>query len=98
MERSSYRYVERSPQSMVSDTLPNQTVDLSVLVRQLMDGQALNIGLSLSVDSSDTLDTPDISKIDISHMTVSDVDKLLSKVQSVKVDTQPVDTGAVVEG
>ena len=60
MEKRKYKYVAREPQSTVSDTLPNQTVDLSILVKQLMDGQALNVGLSLSSDSSDTLDTPDI--------------------------------------
>lgn len=86
MEKRSYRYVAREPQSRVSDTLPNQTVDLKILVKQLMDGQALNVGLSLSEDSSDTLDTPDISKLDIRHMTVSDVDNLLAKVQPVQVD------------
>lgn len=92
MEKRSYRYVAREPQSLVSDTLLNQTVDLKILVKQLMDGQALNVGLSLSEDSSDTLDTPDISKLDIRHMTVSDVDNLLAKVQPVQVDA-PADSG-----
>lgn len=91
MEKRSYKYVARVPQSVVSDTLPNQTVDLQILVKQLMDGQALNVGLSLSVDGSDTLDTPDISKIDIRHMTVSDVDNLLAKVSPVKTDA-PAET------
>lgn len=93
MEKRSYKYVARKPQSTVSDTLPNQTVDLSILVKQLMDGQALNVGLSLSVDGTDTFDTPDISKFDIRHMTVSDVDNLLAKVQPVKTDTAPADVG-----
>lgn len=93
MEKRSYKYVAREPQSTVSDTLPNQTVDLSVLVKQLMDGQALNVGLSLSSDSSDTLDTPDISKFDMRHMTVADVDNLLAKVSPVKIDPAPVETG-----
>lgn len=93
MEKRSYKYVAREPQSTVSDTLPNQTVDLSVLVKQLMDGQALNVGLSLSSDSSDTLDTPDISKFDMRHMTVADVDNLIAKVQSVKIDLAPAETG-----
>lgn len=92
MEKRSYKYVAREPQSVVSDTLPNQTVDLSILVKQLMDGQALNVGLSLSEDTSDTLDTPDITKYDFRHMTVFDVDNLLSKVQSVQVDV-PAETG-----
>lgn len=92
MEKRSYKYVVRAPQSVVSDTLPNQTVDLSILVKQLMDGQALNVGLSLSEDTSDTLDTPDITKYDFRHMTVSDVDNLLSKVQPVQVDA-PADSG-----
>lgn len=92
MEKRSYKYVARVPQSVVSDTLPNQTVDLSILVKQLMDGQALNVGLSLSEDTSDTLDTPDITKYDFRHMTVSDVDNLLSKVQPVQVDA-PADSG-----
>ena len=92
MEKRSYKYVARAPQSVVSDTLPNQTVDLSILVKQLMDGQALNVGLSLSEDTSDTLDTPDITKYDFRHMTVSDVDNLLSKVQPVQVDA-PADSG-----
>lgn len=92
MEKRSYKYVAREPQSTVSDTLPNQTVDLSVLVKQLMDGQALNVGLSLSSDSSDTLDTPDISKFDMRHMTVADVDNLLAKVQPVKIDPAPAET------
>lgn len=86
MEKRSYKYVARSPQSTVSDTLPNQTVDLKILVKQLMDGQALNVGLSLSEDASDTLDTPDLTKYDFRHMTVSDVDNLLAKVQPVSVD------------
>ena len=94
MEKRSYKYVARAPQSVVSDTLPNQTVDLSILVKQLMDGQALNVGLSLSEDTSDTLDTPDITKYDFRHMTVSDVDNLLSKVQPVQVDA-PADSGTV---
>ena len=93
MEKRNYKYVAREPQSTVSDTLPNQTVDLSILVKQLMDGQALNVGLSLSSDSSDTLDTPDISKFDMRHMTVADVDNLLAKVQPVKIDPAPADTG-----
>lgn len=93
MEKRKYRYVAREPQSTVSDTLPNQTVDLSILVKQLMDGQALNVGLSLSSDSSDTLDTPDISKFDMRHMTVADVDNLLAKVQPVKIDPAPAETG-----
>lgn len=93
MEKRSYKYVAREPQSTVSDTLPNQTVDLSILVKQLMDGQALNVGLSLSSDSSDTLDTPDISKFDMRHMTVADVDNLLAKVQPVKIDPAPAETG-----
>lgn len=94
MEKRSYKYVARAPQSVVSDTLPNQTVDLSILVKQLMDGQALNVGLSLSEDTSDTLDTPDITKYDFRHMTVSDVDNLLSKVQPVQVDAPaPAETG-----
>lgn len=93
MEKRSYKYVARKPQSTVSDTLPNQTVDLSILVKQLMDGQALNVGLSLSVDGTDTLDTPDISKFDMRHMTVSDVDNLLAKVQPVQVDTASADVG-----
>lgn len=93
MEKRNYKYVARAPQSTVSDTLPNQTVDLSILVKQLMDGQALNVGLSLSSDSSDTLDTPDISKFDMRHMTVADVDNLLAKVQPVKIDPAPADTG-----
>lgn len=92
MEKRSYEYVAREPQSLVSDTLPNQTVDLSVLVKQLLDGQALNVGLSLSEDTSDTLDTPDITKYDFKHLTVSDVDDLLSKVQPVKIDAS-ADTG-----
>lgn len=92
MEKRNYKYVARVPQSVVSDTLPNQTVDLSILVKQLMDGQALNVGLSLSEDTSDTLDTPDITKYDFRHMTVSDVDNLLSKVQPVQVDV-PAETG-----
>ena len=93
MEKRKYRYVAREPQSTVSDTLPNQTVDLSILVKQLMDGQALNVGLSLSSDSSDTLDTPDISKFDMRHMTVADVDNLLAKVSPVKIDPAPAETG-----
>lgn len=93
MEKRNYKYVARAPQSIVSDTLPNQTVDLSILVKQLMDGQALNVGLSLSSDSSDTLDTPDISKFDMRHMTVADVDNLLAKVQPVKIDPAPAETG-----
>lgn len=93
MEKRSYKYVAREPQSVVSDTLPNQTVDLSVLVKQLLDGQALNVGLSLSEDTSDTLDTPDITKYDFKHLTVSDVDDLLAKVQPVKIDSAPADTG-----
>ena len=93
MEKRSYKYVARVPQSVVSDTLPNQTVDLSILVKQLMDGQALNVGLSLSEDTSDTLDTPDITKYDFRHMTVSDVDNLLSKVQPVKIDPASAETG-----
>lgn len=93
MEKRNYKYVARAPQSTVSDTLPNQTVDLSILVKQLMDGQALNVGLSLSSDSSDTLDTPDISKFDVRHMTVADVDNLLAKVQPVKTDLAPAETG-----
>ena len=93
MEKRSYEYVAREPQSLVSDTLPNQTVDLSVLVKQLLDGQALNVGLSLSEDTSDTLDTPDITKYDFKHLTVSDVDGLLAKVQPVKIDPAPADTG-----
>ena len=92
MEKRSYKYVARAPQSTVSDTLPNQTVDLSILGKQLMDGQALNVGLSLSEDTSDTLDTPDITKYDFRHMTVSDVDNLLAKVQPVHVDA-PAETG-----
>lgn len=96
MEKRSYKYVARAPQSTVSDTLPNQTVDLSILVKQLMDGQALNVGLSLSEDTSDTLDTPDLTKYDFRHMTVSDVDNLLAKVQPVSVDAPapaPADSG-----
>lgn len=93
MEKRSYKYVARAPQSVVSDTLPNQTVDLSVLVKQLLDGQALNVGLSLSEDTSDTLDTPDITKYDFKHLTVSDVDDLLAKVQPVKIDPAPAETG-----
>lgn len=92
MEKRSYKYVARAPQSIVSDTLPNQTVDLSILVKQLMDGQALNVGLSLSEDTSDTLDTPDITKYDFKHLTVSDVDNLLSKVSPVQIDA-PAETG-----
>ena len=94
MEKRSYKYVARAPQSTVSDTLPHQTVDLSILVKQLLDGQSLNVGLSLSSDSSDTLDTPDITKYDFRHMTVSDVDNLLAKVQPVRVDAPaPAETG-----
>lgn len=92
MEKRNYKYVARAPQSRVSDTLPNQTVDLSVLVKQLLDGQALNVGLSLSSDSSDTFDTPDISKFDVRHMTVADVDNLLAKVSPVTTDA-PAETG-----
>ena len=92
MEKRSYEYVAREPQSLVSDTLPNQTVDLSILVKQLLDGQALNVGLSLSEDTSDTLDTPDITKYDFKHLTVSDVDGLLAKVSPVKIDA-PAETG-----
>lgn len=95
MEKRSYKYVAREPQSVVSDTLPNQTVDLKILVKQLMDGQALNVGLSLSEDTSDTLDTPDITKYDFRHMTISDVDNLLAKVQPVQVDAPaPAETGS----
>ena len=93
MEKRSYKYVAREPQRVVSDTVPNQTVDLKILVKQLMDGQVLNVGLSLSEDTSDTLDTPDITKYDFRHMTVSDVDNLLSKVQPVKIDPAPAETG-----
>ena len=93
MEKRSYKYVAREPQSVVSDTLPNQTVDLSILVKQLLDGQALNVGLSLSEDTSDTLDTPDITKYDFKHLTVSDVDGLLAKVSPVKIDSAPAETG-----
>lgn len=79
MEQLNYRFKKSVPQSIVSDTLPNQTVDLRVLVRQLMNGESLNVGLSLSSTKDATFDDVDLSKLDLAHMTVEDVDSLMPK-------------------
>ncbi len=82
-EQSQYRFHERLPQSSVSDTKPNQTVHLSVLVKQLMQGQSLNVGLALTSTPDATLDSPDLSKLDLKHVTVHDIERLIPVDNSV---------------
>lgn len=81
IEQSNYRYQASEPQSEVSETLPNQTVDLSILVKQLMQGKSLNVGLSMTSTPDSDFDTPDLSKMDYRHMSASDVDRLMPEIR-----------------
>lgn len=86
--QSEYRFKRSKPQSKESVTLPHQCVDLSVLVKQLMNGQALNVGLSLESSPDASLDSPDIRKLDLRHVTAKQIDSLMppSSPSSEKVD------------
>lgn len=75
--QSEYRFKRSKPQSKESVTLPHQCVDLSILVKQLMNGQALNVGLSLESSSDATLDSPDLRKLDPKHVTSKQIDALM---------------------
>lgn len=73
--QQTYKYREQVPQSLMSETVPNQAPDLKYIIGAIQRGENLNIAQSMAFDKEPTFDDVDISRLDLRHLTEDQISK-----------------------
>lgn len=78
--RETYRPKKQRPQSLYSETQPNQAPELRYIFGALQRGEVLNLNMGLQYDNDPDIDRP-VVHLDRRHVTPRDIDSYLESIK-----------------